>query len=111
MAKRTLTIVVDDLTGEESRDAETIRFGYGSASYEIDLTPKSRAKLEKALDPYISAARRAPASSSSSSTRRSTVGARTDLADVREWATANGHEVSSRGRVAQSILDAYDAEH
>jgi len=110
MAKRTVTVVVDDLTGEESTEAETVRFGFGFASYEIDLGPDSRAKFEEALEPYISVARRVAGSSSSSGpARRSTSGARTDLAQVREWANANGHAVSSRGRVSQSVLDAYDA--
>jgi hypothetical protein len=30
---------------------------------------------------------------------------------VREWAAANGHDVSSRGRISQAVRDAYDAAH
>lgn len=32
-------------------------------------------------------------------------------AEIREWATARGMEVSDRGRVAAEIRDRYDAEH
>ncbi|MBQ9918656.1 MAG: Lsr2 family protein, partial [Microbacterium sp.] len=32
-----------------------------------------------------------------------------DLAAVREWARANGHTVSDRGRIPASVLEAYGA--
>ncbi|WXF92934.1 histone-like nucleoid-structuring protein Lsr2 [Curtobacterium flaccumfaciens pv. flaccumfaciens] len=34
-----------------------------------------------------------------------------ELAKIREWARANGHEVSSRGRISQAVREAYDAAH
>ncbi|WP_414648561.1 Lsr2 family DNA-binding protein [Curtobacterium sp. CFBP9011] len=34
-----------------------------------------------------------------------------ELGKIREWAAANGHEVSSRGRISQAVRDAYDAAH
>lgn len=30
---------------------------------------------------------------------------------IREWATANGHSVSPRGRIAVTVVQAYDAAH
>lgn len=30
---------------------------------------------------------------------------------IREWAAANGHTVSQRGRISAAIADAYDAAH
>ncbi|CAN3132137.1 histone-like nucleoid-structuring protein Lsr2 [Mycobacterium sp. smrl_JER01] len=30
---------------------------------------------------------------------------------IREWAKANGHVVSPRGRISQNVIDAYDAAH
>ncbi|BBX30494.1 Lsr2 family protein [Mycolicibacterium peregrinum] len=30
---------------------------------------------------------------------------------IREWATANGHTVSRRGRMPAAVIDAYDAAH
>lgn len=41
--------------------------------------------------------------------KRSTSSA--ELAEIRAWATANGHEVSSKGRIAAPILEAYEAAH
>ncbi|MQY40467.1 hypothetical protein SRB17_85000 [Streptomyces sp. RB17] len=33
------------------------------------------------------------------------------LAAIRTWARANGHEVADRGNPAKAVLDAYDAAH
>ncbi|WP_375342290.1 histone-like nucleoid-structuring protein Lsr2 [Curtobacterium sp. MCLR17_043] len=30
---------------------------------------------------------------------------------MREWAAANGHDVSTRGRTSRAVRDAYDAAH
>jgi hypothetical protein len=30
---------------------------------------------------------------------------------IKDWAKANGHHVADRGRIAQSVLDAYEAGH
>lgn len=30
---------------------------------------------------------------------------------IREWAAANGHTVSTRGRMSAAVIDAYDAAH
>lgn len=109
------TIVTDDLDG--SPNAETIEFGFDGVMYTIDLARKNRTAFEKALKPYLTAATRQVArrSSSDSNTRRarrSSNGRRSsgvDLAAVRAWAAEQGIEVSSRGRVAQDVIDAYTA--
>ena len=33
---------------------------------------------------------------------------REETAAIREWADANGHEVSARGRIPSSVLEAYE---
>jgi Lsr2 len=58
MSKNVSVIVTDDLDGSEH--AETVSFGFEGVTYEIDLAKKNRAKLEKALAPYIEAGRRVP---------------------------------------------------
>src|SRR3982751_4506058 len=57
MAKRQVVTITDDIDGREG--AETVTFAYAGRSYEIDLREKNRTKLEKALEPFIGAARRA----------------------------------------------------
>lgn len=115
MAKKTETIVTltDDLDG--SKADRTIAFSFDGTNYEIELSKKNATAFEKALKPYLDAARRTRSSSAGRS--RTTTGAtsrartRTDLAQIREWAVANGHDVSERGRIAQTVQDAYDAAH
>ena len=65
--------------------------------------------MVKALQPFTTAARR-------SGGRRSGVGRNTNsgadkeqLAKIREWARANGHEVSNRGRISAAVQEAYHA--
>lgn len=104
----TIVTVTDDIDGKEG--AETVVFSYQKVDYEIDLGDKNRAKLESALQPFIAAARRAGAPAKRGSRRRSS-GA-VDTRSVRAWALENGYEVSPRGRVPGSLIEAYrDAGH
>jgi hypothetical protein len=104
MAKSMIVTVTDDLDG--SPNATTVVFGYGGTNYEIDLSRKNAAALERALKPYLAAARRVR---SGSGKRGRGSGRSRDLAAIRSWAKKNGHRVSDRGRIASSVLDAYDA--
>lgn len=109
---RTITDLTDDLDDRITEGVETYVFSYLGQSYEIELGEKNGAKLEKALAPFIAAARTTGAATKSNSRARTKSGTgRKDLADVRAWASANGHEVSPRGRVAGAVLEAYDAAH
>ena len=118
MAQRVITQLVDDLDGTELADGEgtTLRFGLEGVAYEIDLSDKNARKLRKALDPYVSAARRVNGGSRSARQSRGPGskrdgGSKEDLTAIREWARANGHEVSGRGRISSTVLQAYDAAH
>jgi hypothetical protein len=108
MAKTVVT--TDDIDG--SPNAETVTFSFDGRSFEIDLSKKSRAALEKALKPYIDAGRpvggrstRGTGSSRGRGRRSNSV----DLAAVRAWASENGIAVSDRGRISASVLEQYQA--
>ena len=58
MAQRTVTILSDDLSGKEGKDIATVTFGFDGSTDDIDLAKKNRVALEKALSPYIDAARK-----------------------------------------------------
>ena len=59
MVQRTVTTLVDDLDHREiESDGQTIRFAYQGIQYEIDLSEKNAKKLDKALAPFVAAARR-----------------------------------------------------
>ncbi|WP_420367231.1 Lsr2 family DNA-binding protein [Curtobacterium sp. L1-20] len=66
----------------------------------------------EAFSDYVAAARKVSGSrqarTSGGTAKR---GNSDELAKIREWANANGHEVSSRGRTSQAVRDAYDAAH
>lgn len=103
MAQRTVTILSDDLDGKEGRDIATVAFGYDGSTYEIDLSKKNRAALEKALSPYIDAARRAtppPRRATKKTSLRAT-------AEDREWLRSNGFpNVKDRGRLPGEAIEA-----
>lgn len=107
MAQRTVTILTDDLDGTESKDVETIRFGFDGATYEIDLTKKNRDALEKALTPYLNASRKAGKANTGSAGRSKASSRDYDPKAVRAWATAKKMDVPARGRIPAGVVDAF----
>src|SRR5215207_6111849 len=98
MAQQTTVRFIDDLDGRQ---------------YQIDLSDENAAKLRDVLEPYIGAARKA---GGRGRTARQTVVAekparsnRDQTAAIREWARENGHQVSDRGRIPKSVIEAYQA--
>jgi hypothetical protein len=115
MARRIVHQLVDDLDGTvlEVGEGETVLFSLDGVAYEIDLTDDNAAALRTALAPYLTAARSISSSrpsSSGGSTRRRRTGQQ-DYSAVRAWAKSNGYQVSERGRVPASVLEAYEAAH
>jgi hypothetical protein len=124
MTRRIVHQLVDDIDGTvlEVGSGETVLFSIDGAAYEIDLTNENAATLRDVLAPYVSAGRPVSARSASSSSSRSgsrggnsgggqrRTGQR-DYAPIRAWAAKNGYEVSERGRIPASVLEAYDAAH
>ena len=104
VAMATKTLIVDDLDGSD--DASTVSFSLGNTAYEIDLSKKNKAAMEKKLSKFTAAARKA-----GSSTRRRgpRSASRQQTGAIREWAKASGRKVSERGRIPQSVIDAYNA--
>ena len=110
MAKTTVTSVTDDIDG--SANAETLTFGYSGATYEIDLSKKNGAALDKLLKPYIDAARKVSGNNKRSAAKRTIRrSAKLDLGAVRAWATENGFSVAERGRISADVIEAYNAAH
>jgi len=108
MAQKVLISMVDDIDGGEAHG--TVTFGLDGVTYEIDLSDDHAAALRDELAPYIGSARRtggrkargtAPASATAPNRERTQA--------IRAWATENGYEMSARGRISTSIVEAYDA--
>lgn len=114
MVQKVTTHLVDDLTGDtiEAGKGRAVTFGFDGSNYEIDLTDDNADALREAFSDYVASARkvsgRSGRATGGTSPKR---GNSEELAKIREWANANGHEVSSRGRISQAIRDAYDAAH
>jgi hypothetical protein len=107
MAKSVHVVVSDDLDGSDG--AETVSFGFEGVSYEIDLSDKNRAKLDKAFTPFIEHGRRVTQRRRPSVAR--TTGQRIDRRDIRAWAEAEGLHVSERGRISAEVMQKYEAAH
>ncbi len=107
--------LVDDLDGTvlEIGEGENVQFALNGVSYEIDLTSENAAELREAFAPYIAAGRRSSAASAArtGAARKRTATRSPETAAIREWANANGHKVSERGRIPAPVLDAYRAAH
>ena len=111
MAQKYLVQLIDDLTQEqiENGAGESVTFGLDGAAYAIDLTDDHAAEFRALLEPYVSAARKADCALPAQRAR--SAAPKQDLKAVREWASANGYEVSSRGRVPNEVQQAYAAAH
>ncbi len=111
MAQKVTTHLVDDLTGDtiESGAGRTVQFAFDGSSYEIDLTEENADKLRDALSDYIAAARKVSGRATRSAGPAKGRSNPDDLAKIRVWAMANGHQVAARGRISQEVRDAYDA--
>jgi hypothetical protein len=117
MARKVQVILSDDLDENLPAD-ETVSFSLDGTSYEIDLAEKNAKELREVFSRYVSAARKVGRGGRSSGgggggrTRGS--GGRMDREQagaIRDWARKNGHNVSDRGRIPASVVEAYEAAH
>jgi hypothetical protein len=105
MAQRVQIILEDDYDGGSAD--ETVSFALDGAEYEIDLSSKNATGLREALAPWVSHARKI-----GGRRKRGTKAAGSaSTSDIRAWALANGHDVSSRGRVSADVREAYEKAH
>lgn len=130
---------VDDLEGTSitAESVDTVEFSYRGQEYSLVLTKKNGAQFDKDIARYISAAKKSqtrdaraarktakptprkantkkPTARRKSSPRASAavaVSGPERTRAIREWATDNGHTVSTRGRISTAVLEAYDAAH
>ena len=105
MARRTQTILVDDIDGSEA--SQTVTFALDGVTYEIDLTDEHAAALRESFEEWTSKGRRTggrrhkgrPAVRNSKTT------------EMREWLLSQGREVSTRGRIPADLVELYNNAH
>ena len=117
MARKVQVILSDDLDDSISAD-ETVTFALDGTTYEIDLSEKNASEMRDAFGRYVSAARkvssRGTRASGAGRSRATGGGGRMDREQagaIRDWARKNGHEVSDRGRIPGTVVEAYEAAH
>jgi hypothetical protein len=109
MAQRVQVDLVDDLNGEVAQ--ETVRFGVDGTEYEIDLTAENADRLRSTLSEYVEKARKARTARKSQGGQQSASDRRNkreNTQQIRQWAQNTGLNPSPRGRISQSIVDAYN---
>lgn len=114
MARRIVHQLVDDLDGTvlDAGEGETVLFSLDGIAYEIDLTDTNAAALRDALQPYVAAGRSISSRSGGSrtgSSRPRRASNQQDIGAIRQWARDNGHQVSDRGRVPATVIEAFEA--
>lgn len=112
MAQRTIVELTDDLDGGKAD--VTVSFALDGKSYEIDLTEQNADKLRESFREYLVAGRRVGANLTTIGSRGrkgGTARSKSQTGAIREWAVANGHKVSSRGRIPAPVEAAYAAAH
>ncbi len=109
MAQKVQVLLVDDVDGGTAD--ETVTFSLDGISYEIDLTSKNATKFRDALAPWVGHARKVSARSARTGATRHRAARGGDAQAIRDWAKANGHKVSERGRISAEVKAAYDAAH
>lgn len=111
MAQKVNIVLVDDLDGTEA--TETVSFGLDGTTYEIDLNDANASALREALSGYVGHARKVTGGSrrGRKASNGSSSNAGSNTKDVREWAKAQGMEVSERGRISADVQQAYDSAH
>ena len=118
MAQQVNVKFVDDLDGSVATG--TVSFALDGRAYEIDLSEDNAARLRESLRVVCGAARKGGESAArgrrapkmtTKSVRRPQPLDREQTAAIRAWARQNGHQVSERGRISKTVVDAFQAAH
>ncbi|MFI7582047.1 Lsr2 dimerization domain-containing protein [Kocuria kalidii] len=112
MAQKVEVHLEDDLDGGPADN--TVSLALDGKDYEIDLSDANAERLREALQPFVAAVRKAPVGTNGRRKRTTGAGSSSsagETAGIRAWAKENGHQVSDRGRIHQSVKDTYYAAH
>src|SRR4051812_41230129 len=112
MAQR--VVLIDDF--DESEATQTVEFRYKGRQYALDLNDEHAAEFDDLLTRYVQVARditqpalHAPTARRQRQSGRGAGGrSAEEVAAIREWARANGIEVTERGRLPKELLEHYE---
>ncbi|HJC59971.1 MAG TPA: Lsr2 family protein [Candidatus Dietzia intestinigallinarum] len=110
MAQQFQIQYIDDLDGTDlGSSANTISFAFEGKEYSIDLSDENAARFREVMAPYVENAHRVTGTRSRTARKPAARSSSGDTKAIREWARNNGYEVSDRGRIPATIMEAYAA--
>lgn len=112
MAENFVVIALDDIDGSEA--AERVRFALDGVSYEIDLSEANAHELRAVLAKYTCKARRVGGRTPKRADDNGAVPPANDREfnqRIRAWARQRGVDVSDRGRLPSSVVEAYHEDN
>ena len=107
MAQKIQVSLISDVDGAPADESVTI--GLDGVAYELDLTTAQATELRDALAPWVKAGRKVGGRTAPRGKRAGR--GSSDAQAIRDWAKANGHTVSERGRISAHVQDAYATAH
>ena len=118
MAQLTQVVLTCDVHEGDAEAVDTVTFASEGQAYECELCEDHLAEFREVMEAWTAHARpvgqrgRETSGRSSSAGRRRTSSRRAaSPTEVREWARAQGMQVSSRGRIPADVQTAYEAAH
>lgn len=103
----TKTVLIDDIDGGEAD--VTIAFVINGDPYTLDLSQANAAKFWKAVNPYIAAAQKNADRHNTAIQNLSETFEQRQV--IRDWARAQGYDISDRGRIPIDIAEAFNDAH
>lgn len=112
MAQKTIVTLVDDIDGGQAD--ESVLFGVDGVSYQIDLSDTNAKQLRDSLAVFVDAGRRIggrTARRGPGAVKTGAAASKDQPRAIREWARANSHDLSDRGRIPASVIQAFEKAH
>lgn len=118
MAQRVLVLLEDDL--DHSEATQTVRFGLDGVDHEIDLNDQHANQLREAFATWVAAARKVATTRAARPARASTMSTGPghvapidpeQSRQMRAWGREHGRTLSDKGRIPQTVQDAYHQTH
>ncbi|MBB1055287.1 Lsr2 family protein [Dietzia maris] len=89
--------------------ANTLSFAFEGKEPSIDLSDDNAEAFRQIIAPYIEAGHRVTGRNTKAARKTSAKTSSANTKAIREWAQANGYDVSNRGRIPADVLQAYTA--
>lgn len=110
MAQRVeMQITCDRVAPGHGGEVESLDMTLGGTGYQIDLCAKHRKPYNDLLEMITMDGRRVSTRGRQQSAARKQPGRTNRNAEIRAWAKEQGIDVSARGRVADEVVQKYDA--